>query len=203
MKYILNQRWGLGWRTWEPKQGKSSFLWGFLLSSCAEVWKEYVLFKVSFGNPMDCCLPTSIGPYTFPLRHILPWNNQTPKETNPSIQPNSYPNVFEIFTKTRLVAYIQPSSLLAFSVDAYTAVASPGLLGHSFIGIFCTIRTTKQKIMDKSAIKLLKKRAEREDEHTHTYKPCPRPSQMLQPFLTRMCPVQSPNCRQCTLQHKM
>jgi len=32
--------------------------------------------------------------------------------------------------------YFQPSSFSAFSVDAYTAVASPGLLGHILIEIF-------------------------------------------------------------------
>lgn len=33
--------------------------------------------------------------------------------------------------------YFHPSSFSALSVEAYTAVASPALLGHNFIGIFC------------------------------------------------------------------
>lgn len=36
--------------------------------------------------------------------------------------------------------YFQPSSFSALSVDAYTAVASPGLLGHIFNGIFWKIK---------------------------------------------------------------
>ena len=35
-----------------------------------------------------------------------------------------------------LRTYFQPSSLSAFSVEAYTAVASPGLRGHNLTGIF-------------------------------------------------------------------